>query len=174
MPAMSRSGKVRRSQLISTYGIGAIIDLEKGSFMPMGLEDWESMPTALALADDRRGPAPGTARRRPLPSAPGRRGHPRHSRTGESRQSRAGGPLSRTGTSARKCHRIGTESDPFQLAPDGSPASNASAMPGKRVATTPVRFVRRLPQGAHRRFPVGMVGAPEPRAKASATGRRWF
>ena len=34
-------GKVRRSQLIATYGIGAIIDLEKGSFMPMGLEDWE-------------------------------------------------------------------------------------------------------------------------------------
>lgn len=35
-------GKVRRSQLIATYGIGAIVDLEKGSFMPMGLEDWES------------------------------------------------------------------------------------------------------------------------------------
>src|SRR5687768_12422627 len=36
-------GRVRRSQLITTYGIGAIIDLEKGSFMPMGLEDWESV-----------------------------------------------------------------------------------------------------------------------------------
>ena len=34
-------GKVRRSQLIATYGIGSIVDLEKGSFMPMGLEDWE-------------------------------------------------------------------------------------------------------------------------------------
>lgn len=34
-------GKVRRSQLIATYGIGAIVDLEKGSFMPMGLEDWK-------------------------------------------------------------------------------------------------------------------------------------
>ena len=39
-------GKVRRSQLIATYGIGAIIDLEKGSFMPMGLEDWEGVPLA--------------------------------------------------------------------------------------------------------------------------------
>lgn len=27
-------GRVRRSQLISTYGIGAIVDLEKGSYMP--------------------------------------------------------------------------------------------------------------------------------------------
>src|SRR5688572_30704522 len=35
-------GKVRRSQLISTYGIGAIVDLEKGSFMPMGLDDLDA------------------------------------------------------------------------------------------------------------------------------------
>ena len=34
-------GTIRRSQLVSTFGIGAIVDLEKGSFMPMGLEDWE-------------------------------------------------------------------------------------------------------------------------------------
>ena len=34
-------GSVRRSQLVSSFGIGAIVDLEKGSFMPMGLEDWE-------------------------------------------------------------------------------------------------------------------------------------
>src|SRR4051794_5689596 len=35
-------GTVRRSQLVSTYGIGAILDLDKGSYMPMGLDDWES------------------------------------------------------------------------------------------------------------------------------------
>jgi hypothetical protein len=35
-----RIGKVRRSQLISTYGIGAIIPLEEGSVMVAGLEKW--------------------------------------------------------------------------------------------------------------------------------------
>jgi hypothetical protein len=33
-------GSVRRSQLVSTYAIGAILDLEDGSCMPMGLEEW--------------------------------------------------------------------------------------------------------------------------------------
>ena len=41
--AIEPLGTVRRSQLISTYGIGSIVDLEKGSFMPMGLEDWEPL-----------------------------------------------------------------------------------------------------------------------------------
>ena len=39
--AIEPLGSVRRSQLVSSFGIGAIVDLEKGSFMPMGLEDWE-------------------------------------------------------------------------------------------------------------------------------------
>jgi hypothetical protein len=34
-------GKIRRSQVITTYGIGAIVDLEPGSFVPLGLEEWE-------------------------------------------------------------------------------------------------------------------------------------
>jgi hypothetical protein len=37
-----RIGKVRRSQLISTYGIGAIIPFEEGSVMVAGLEKWSS------------------------------------------------------------------------------------------------------------------------------------
>lgn len=37
---MSRLGKVRRSQLISTYGVGSIIPLEEGSVMVAGLEKW--------------------------------------------------------------------------------------------------------------------------------------
>lgn len=43
-------GTVRRSQLISAYGIGAVIDLEKGSFMPMGLEDWEGLTRLPSLS----------------------------------------------------------------------------------------------------------------------------
>ena len=34
-------GKIRRSQVITTYGIGSIVDLEPGSFIPLGLEEWE-------------------------------------------------------------------------------------------------------------------------------------
>lgn len=37
---MSRLGKVRRSQLISTYGVGSVIPLEEGSVMVAGLEKW--------------------------------------------------------------------------------------------------------------------------------------
>lgn len=42
VPAAEPVGEVRRSQVISTYGIGAIVDLEDGSFMPAGLEQWEN------------------------------------------------------------------------------------------------------------------------------------
>lgn len=41
IPGVEPLGTVRRSQLITTYGIGAIVDLEAGSFMPSGLGDWE-------------------------------------------------------------------------------------------------------------------------------------
>src|SRR5690242_3363284 len=36
-------GVVRRSQSITTYGIGAIVDLTDGSVMPMGLEEWDAI-----------------------------------------------------------------------------------------------------------------------------------
>lgn len=41
-PWIAGLGQVRRSQVLSTYAIGAIIDLEHGSFMPLGLSDWEA------------------------------------------------------------------------------------------------------------------------------------
>src|SRR5262245_44673374 len=41
-PWITELGQVRRSQALSTYAIGAIVDLEHGSFMPMGLGDWET------------------------------------------------------------------------------------------------------------------------------------
>ena len=44
--AVEPLGSVRRSQLVSGFGIGAIVDLEKGSFMPMGLDDWEGVTPA--------------------------------------------------------------------------------------------------------------------------------
>lgn len=41
-PSVESLGAVRRSQVISTYSIGSVVDLENGSFMPLGLEDWEA------------------------------------------------------------------------------------------------------------------------------------
>src|SRR5207245_10665769 len=35
-PWITGLGQVRRSQVLSTYAIGAIVDLERGSFMPLG------------------------------------------------------------------------------------------------------------------------------------------
>ena len=48
--AIEPLGSVRRSQLVSSFGIGAIVDLEKGSFMPMGLEDWERVTNLPSLS----------------------------------------------------------------------------------------------------------------------------
>src|SRR5258708_10575508 len=41
-----RVGELRPSQLLFTYGIGAIIDLPHISTMVMGLDDWETIHTS--------------------------------------------------------------------------------------------------------------------------------
>src|SRR3990172_3882208 len=47
-------GDVRPSQLMHTYGIGAIIDLPKISVIVTGLEDWPGKPPAMrAVIEDR-------------------------------------------------------------------------------------------------------------------------
>jgi len=38
MPRIQTAGKARRSQIVTTYGIGSIVDLVSGSYMPLGLE----------------------------------------------------------------------------------------------------------------------------------------
>ncbi|KQP91927.1 DUF1998 domain-containing protein [Methylobacterium sp. Leaf117] len=142
-------GTVRRSQLVSTYGIGAIVDLEKGSFMPMGLEDWEiatrlpslsisepTLETMLNVSHLRLGPvvkavqgARTVSARTTIPAVRFPEWH-----------------------ECPKCHRIGTEGAPFELAPDGSRLL-CLAHAGATVHTTPVRFVVACRRGHVSDFP---------------------
>lgn len=158
-------GTVRRSQLISTFGIGAIVDLEKGSFMPMGLEDWENvtklpslsigeprLQAMLGVSHFRLGPVkedvPGTTQVRARSVAPAARFPAWHE--------------------CPKCHRIGQEGVPFELAADG--ARLTCLAHGSPVYTNPVRFVVSCRHGhlndfpwewwAHRDRPGGICAAP--------------
>lgn len=141
-------GKVRRSQTIATYGIGAIIDLEKGSFMPMGLEDWEGATRlpSLTIGEARLQVQLGVSHFRLPPVTeelgPSGRVDPAHS-----------APAIRFPTwhECPMCHRIGTEGDPFQLSADGSQLECAGHSKG--VPTTPVRFVLACRKGHMDEFP---------------------
>ncbi|MCY3688591.1 MAG: DUF1998 domain-containing protein [Gammaproteobacteria bacterium] len=163
--AVEPLGSVRRSQLVSSFGIGAIVDLEKGSFMPMGLEDWE--------------------RATRLPSL--RIGEPRlqkmlqvnHFRLGPVKEDVSGTRLVRARSTAPavrfpewhecpKCHRIGKQGAPFELASDGGHL--VCTAHGNPVNTTPVRFVLACRRGhiqdfpwewwAHRDRPEGICDSP--------------
>lgn len=146
--AVEPIGTVRRSQLISTFGIGAIVDLEKGSFMPMGLEDWErvnSLPSLsigeprlqsmLGVSHFRLGPVkealPGSTQVRARSAAPAVRFPEWHE--------------------CPKCHRIGREGSPFELAEDG--ARLRCTAHGGNVYTNPVRFVVACRRGHLSDFP---------------------
>lgn len=142
-------GKIRRSQLISTYGIGAIVDLEKGSFMPMGLEDWESATRlpSLTIGEARLQAQLGVSHFRLPPvteELPGFSGRvdPSHSV-----------PAIRFPAwhECPQCNRIGTENKPFQLAADGSQMECHGH--GRPVYTTPVRFVIACRKGHIEEFP---------------------
>ena len=110
-------GTVRRSQLISTFGIGAIVDLEKGSFMPTGQEDWEAATRhpALAISEARLEAQLGVGHFRLPPVAeqvpPTRLVNPA-----------ATVPAVRFPEwhECPRCHRIGREGSPFELDGDGS------------------------------------------------------
>jgi len=148
--AIEPLGAVRRSQLVSTYSIGGIIDLEKGSFMPMGLEDWESatrqsmltihearLQSQLGVTHFRlppvSAPVPGTRLVEEKPTVPAVRF-----------------PLWQE---CPKCHRIGTEGDPFELAVDGSRLNCTNPKCGKSSSTNPVRFVVACRKGHIDEFP---------------------
>ena len=142
-------GSVRRSQLVSTFGIGAIIDLEKGSFMPMGLEDWERVtsPQALRIGEPRLQAMLGVS----------------HFRVGPVKEDIPGTTQVRARSAALavrfprwhecpKCHRIGREGAPFELAADGGRLT-CNAHGGVAVYTTPVRFVVACRRGHISDFP---------------------
>ncbi|NBB59998.1 DUF1998 domain-containing protein [Pseudomonas sp. ODNR1LW] len=140
-------GRVRRSQLISTYGIGAIIDLEKGSFMPMGLDDWEPVTKipSLSIAEERLQQMLEVDHFRMAPVAkdiiPGQV-DPWQSipvvRFPEWHQ-------------CPTCLRIGREGEPFQLAANRNELQCAGH--DKPVTTTPVRFVIACVRGHVEDFP---------------------
>ncbi|MGE3476440.1 MAG: DrmB family protein [Rhodospirillaceae bacterium] len=163
--AIEPLGSVRRSQLVSTFGIGAIVDLEKGSFMPMGLEDWERvtglpsltigeprLQAMLGVSHFRLGPVkediPGTRQVRGRSAAPAIRFPDWHE--------------------CPNCHRLGREGMPFELSTDG--ARLVCRGHGGAVYTSPVRFVVACRRGhlsdfpwewwAHRERPEGICESP--------------
>jgi len=145
--AVDPLGMVRRSQLISTYGIGAILDLEKGSFMPLGLEDWESATTLASLRiNEARLQAQLDVDHFRLPPA------------AEQVEGTRQVNVKRTAAAVRfpewhecrRCHRIGEEGDPFELAADGS---RLVCSCGPKAFATPVRFVVACRAGHLDEFP---------------------
>lgn len=146
--AITPIGTVRRSQLVSTFGIGAIIDLEKGSFMPMGLEDWEQVNSvpSLRVGEERLQAMLGVS----------------HFRLGPVKEQLAGTTQVRARSAAPavrfpewhecpKCHIIGREGTPFELADDG--ARLRCTAHGGSVFTNPVRFVVACRRGHISDFP---------------------
>lgn len=141
-------GSVRRSQLISTFGIGSVVDLEKGSFMPMGLEDWERMAPSRsqrlqeARLEDQLGvnhfrvpptiePVPGTKLVDSTKAIPSVRFPLWHE--------------------CPKCHRIGTMNSPFEINADGSRLQCLAH--GGAVVVNPVRLVLACRAGHASDFP---------------------
>lgn len=147
-PGVEPVGRIRRSQLISTYGVGAIVDLEKGSYMPMGLEDWERATSApsLSISEDRLQILLGVDHFRLAPIAkdlvPTRQVDPKHAV-----------PVIRFPKwhQCPKCLRIGKEGKPFELAANGSELE-CRGHP-KPLLTTPVRFVVACAKGHIDDFP---------------------
>jgi Domain of unknown function (DUF1998). len=142
-------GKVRRSQLVSTYGIGAIVDLEKGSFMPMGLEDWDNATRlpSLTINETRLQAQLGVSHFRLPPATEDISGKPGRVDPAQAL------PAVRFPSwhECPKCHRLGREGDPFQLSADGAQLEcTGHARP---VQTTPVRFVIACRKGHMDEFP---------------------
>lgn len=133
VPQVEPLGTIRRSQLISTYGIGAVVDLEKGSFMPMGLDDLEGpsgMPS-LRINEARLQTQLGVDHFRLAPVVKPIRGTSLIER-------RAAVPAVRFPAwhQCPKCNRIGIEGDPFESTPEERlRCQNCNSF------ATPVRFV---------------------------------
>src|SRR5688572_19116018 len=114
-------GKVRRSQVISTYGIGSIVDLEAGSYMPMGLEDWEQQvrggrPSSMMIYEARLQAQLGVDHFRQPPIL---QEIAQQKGMVDARYAVPAVRFPRWHECSR-CHRIGTEGNPFQLADDGN------------------------------------------------------
>lgn len=163
--AVAPVGTVRRSQLVSTYGVGSVVDLERGSFMPMGLEDWDELmkTPGLAISEPRLQAMLGVNR---FMAGPAERRVPGQGLV----ERRCAAPAVRfpAWQECPSCHRIGTQDQPFELSPDGTKLRCRDH--GKDVETVPVRFVMACGRGhiedfpwewwAHRSAKAGICSAP--------------
>ncbi len=162
-------GEVRRSQLISTYGIGGIVDLEDGSFMPMGLEDWEfqirgGRVSSLIISESRLQAQLGVDHFRLPPQEDAA-----HNQPGLV-DIKYTVPVVRFPMwhECPQCHRLGTEVDPF------IPAGNGNRLHcngcGNNTYVNPVRFILACEHGhiddfpwiwwAHRKSDAGVCQNP--------------
>jgi hypothetical protein len=141
-------GAARRSQGIFTFGIGAIVDFTKGSFMPLGLKlmEWQWSRLTSAQRDEITFHEPrlqrllGVKEFRTYPAA----GERQLSDYGKQVRKPFSVPCVRfpEWLECPKCHRLGREGDPFELQPDGG-----VICPGKcKVEVNPVRFVVACPK----------------------------
>ena len=142
-------GRVRRSQLVSSFGIGAIVDLEKGSFMPIGLESWERSTRSplLTISEPRLQAMLNVSNFRLGPPVIEDQFDPKLVSASKA------APAVRFPKwhECPKCHRIGVRDNPFELADDnGRLVCRGHSRP---VPTAPVRFVLACRRGHIRDFP---------------------
>ena len=139
-------GQVRRSQLVTTYGVGAVVAVEDESFMVAGIDRWPARRARPARASAR---TPAAAHGL-SPAAGARTRSPTSRSCGIPRW-----------YSCPKCTRL---ADHRALA--GAFDSNKCASATRDAG--PLTLRRRLREGPHRRLPVHAVGA---RGQASRRGR---
>lgn len=149
--AVAPMGRVRRSQAITTYGIGAIVDLPSGSVMPMGLDDWDSTTRGARLAgltiyEPRLQAQLGVDHFRLPPTV--EELNPRENLIDR----RYSVPCVRFPEwhECPKCNRLGVHDDPFTLKSDGNILACARCA---NVAVNPVRFVVACDRGHLFDFP---------------------
>jgi hypothetical protein len=143
-------GKIRRSQVITTYGIGSIVDLEPGSFVPLGLEEWEKqtrlarkssftiyearLQAQLAVDEFRMAPILEEVQNQP-----------------NLVKSDYAIPVYRfpRWLECPKCHRLGTENKPFEAGADERQLRCTAC----NQKVNPVRFVQACARGHLSDFP---------------------
>lgn len=143
-------GTVRRSQAITTYGIGSIVDLTAGSVMPLGLEEWDRISRGARMAplvihEERLQNQLGLENFRLPPVAPNDQEGLVDRRTSV--------PCVRfpKWQECPKCHRLGEQDDPFPESEDGTRLVCTPC--GSRTFVNPVRFITACRRGHISDFP---------------------
>lgn len=147
-------GSARRSQGVFTYGIGAIVDFSKGSFMPLGLyqmdNQWHAMPRedreSFTFYEPRLQKLLGVKAFRSLPTP----GEGNLGNYGDRVKEAWAVPCVRfpLWLECPKCHRLGMVNDPFEQQPDGKVKCVACVFD-----VNPVRFVVACHKGHIEDFP---------------------